>query len=106
MSATTCYEPAGDEPLDRVATPSCRPIANRGHPHGRVDGPIRRPRARSSRSTKPTSSAATPRPRAALAISANDMTRWLLTQLGRGKIPGGDSALFCEATVGRRCGPR
>jgi hypothetical protein len=35
-------------------------------------------------------------PAGGLAISANDMSRWLLTQLGRGKIPGGDRRLFSE----------
>ncbi len=35
-------------------------------------------------------------PAGGLAISANDMGRWLLTQLGRGKIPGRDNRLFSE----------
>ncbi|MEO8453644.1 MAG: serine hydrolase [Sphingomicrobium sp.] len=35
-------------------------------------------------------------PAGGLAISANDMGRWLLTQLGRGKIPGGEKRLFTE----------
>src|SRR6476661_2209644 len=35
-------------------------------------------------------------PAGGLAISANDMGRWLLTQLGRGKIPGSDKRLFTE----------
>lgn len=33
-------------------------------------------------------------PAGGLAISANDMSRWLLTQLGRGKIPDSDKRLF------------
>jgi CubicO group peptidase (beta-lactamase class C family) len=33
-------------------------------------------------------------PAGGLAISANDMSRWLLTQLGHGKIPGNDNNLF------------
>ncbi|HEV8408286.1 MAG TPA: serine hydrolase [Sphingomicrobium sp.] len=36
-------------------------------------------------------------PAGGLAISANDMSRWLLTQLDRGKIPGSDKRLFSEA---------
>ena len=36
-------------------------------------------------------------PAGGLAISANDMSRWLLTQLGRGRIPGSDKRLFTEA---------
>src|SRR6476619_1102492 len=35
-------------------------------------------------------------PAGGLAISANDMGRWLLTQLGCGKIPGSDKRLFTE----------
>ena len=35
-------------------------------------------------------------PAGGLAISANDMSRWLLTQLGRGKIPDTDKRLFSE----------
>lgn len=36
-------------------------------------------------------------PAGGLAISANDMSRWLLTQLDHGKIPGSDRRLFSEA---------
>jgi CubicO group peptidase (beta-lactamase class C family) len=35
-------------------------------------------------------------PAGGLAISANDMGRWLLTQLGHGSIPGSDKRLFSE----------
>jgi CubicO group peptidase (beta-lactamase class C family) len=35
-------------------------------------------------------------PAGGLAISANDMSHWLLTQLGRGKIAGTDKRLFSE----------
>lgn len=35
-------------------------------------------------------------PAGGLAISANDMSRWLLTQLGHGKIPDSDKRLFSE----------
>jgi CubicO group peptidase (beta-lactamase class C family) len=35
-------------------------------------------------------------PAGGLAISANDMSQWLLTQLGHGKIPAGDKRLFSE----------
>ena len=35
-------------------------------------------------------------PAGGLAISANDMSRWLLTQLAHGKIPGGNQRLFSE----------
>ncbi|MEO7240028.1 MAG: serine hydrolase, partial [Sphingomicrobium sp.] len=36
-------------------------------------------------------------PAGGLAISANDMTKWLLTQLGHGRIPGSDKRLFSDA---------
>ena len=36
-------------------------------------------------------------PAGGLAISANDMSRWLLTQLDHGKIPGSDRRLFSDA---------
>jgi len=35
-------------------------------------------------------------PAGGLAISANDMSKWLLAQLGHGKIPGSDKRLFSE----------
>jgi CubicO group peptidase (beta-lactamase class C family) len=35
-------------------------------------------------------------PAGGLAISANDMSRWLLTQLSHGKIPGSDKSLFSQ----------
>jgi len=35
-------------------------------------------------------------PAGGLAISANDMSRWLLTQLAHGQIPGSDKRLFSE----------
>ena len=36
-------------------------------------------------------------PAGGLAISANDMARWLMIQLDAGKLPGGDGRLFSEA---------
>lgn len=69
---------------------------DRGHPHSRSDGPIV-----GLGTQKPLDETAAIAPNAApaggLAISANDMTRWLLTQLGRGKIPDSDKRLFSEA---------
>jgi CubicO group peptidase (beta-lactamase class C family) len=69
--------------------------ADRAHPHGRADGPVVGLGAQ-----KPLDESATiaqnSAPAGGLAISANDMTRWLLTQLGHGKIPGGDQRLFSE----------
>jgi CubicO group peptidase (beta-lactamase class C family) len=68
---------------------------DRGHPHSRSDGAIV-----GLGTQKPLDETAAIAPNAApaggLAISANDMTRWLLTQLAHGKIPGGDRRLFSE----------
>ncbi len=36
-------------------------------------------------------------PAGGLAVSANDMARWLLVQLARGKLPGSEERLFSEA---------
>lgn len=69
--------------------------ANRALPHSRSDGPIVGLGAQ-----KPLDERATISPNAApaggLAISADDMTRWLLTQLNRGKIPGTDRRLYSD----------
>ncbi len=74
----------------RYATP------NRAHPHARLNGKFRGlgdqevldERAALGRTAAPAGG---------LAISANDMARWLLIQLGRGKLPEGDQRLFSEA---------
>ncbi len=68
---------------------------DRGFPHARADGPIV-----GLGTQKPLDETAAIAPNAApaggLAISANDMTRWLTTQLNHGKIPGGDQRLFSD----------
>jgi CubicO group peptidase (beta-lactamase class C family) len=68
---------------------------DRAHPHGRSDGPIV-----GLGTQKPLDESATlsqnSAPAGGLAISANDMTRWLLTQLAHGKIPGGEKRLFSD----------
>ena len=67
--------------------------ADRAHPHGRFDGAIvglGRQQPYGAEATLAGNAA----PAGGLAISANDMTRWLLTQLGRGQIPGGSARLF------------
>ena len=68
---------------------------NRAQPHSRSDGPIvglgtQKPLDESA------TIAANAAPAGGLAISADDMTRWLLTQLDEGKIPGSESRLFSE----------
>ncbi len=78
-----------------VADAEMQANLDRGYPHSRSDGPIV-----GLGTQKPLDEKAAAAPNAApaggLAISANDMTRWLLTQLGRGKIPGSDRRLFSE----------
>ncbi len=68
---------------------------NHARPHSRSSGPIHGMGVQ-----KPLDASATiaqnAAPAGGLAISANDMSRWLLTQLARGKIPGSDKRLFSE----------
>ena len=91
------FKPAGmlhstDDDETRFAT------ADRASPHGRVDGPIvglgdqhllDETAYRSSNSL----------PAGGLAISANDMSRWLLIQLAHGKLPNSDARLFSEKSA-------
>jgi len=69
---------------------------NRARPHARLNGPIR-----GMGDQVPLDETAAIAPNAApaggLAISANDMSQWLLTQLAHGQMPGGDKRLFSEA---------
>jgi CubicO group peptidase (beta-lactamase class C family) len=69
---------------------------NRARAHGRLNGAIRglgdqEPLDESA------DLAANVAPAGGLAISANDMTRWLLVQLAHGKLPEGEGRLFSEA---------
>ena len=68
---------------------------DRAHPHGRFDGAIvglGRQQPYGTEAALPTNAASA----GGLAISANDMTRWLLTQLGHGRIPGSSARLFSD----------
>ena len=67
--------------------------ADRAHPHGRFDGAIVG-LGRQQPYGAEAALAGNAAPAGGLAISANDMTRWLLTQLGRGQIPGSSARLF------------
>lgn len=88
------FRPAGmlrstADPQHRFAT------ANRAHPHARIGAAVRGLAEQSvldERDQLGQSSA----PAGLLAISANDMTKWLQLQLARGKLPGG-GRLFSEA---------
>lgn len=68
---------------------------NRAHAHIRSDGPIiglgeQKPVDDSAQIAENAA------PAGGLSISAEDMTRWLLTQLNRGKIPGTGRRLYSE----------
>jgi CubicO group peptidase (beta-lactamase class C family) len=88
------YRPLGMR-NSTVADTEFQAHPNRGHPHSRSDGPIV-----GLGTQQPLDETATVAPASGpaggLSISANDMTRWLLTQLNRGKIPGSEARLFSE----------
>jgi CubicO group peptidase (beta-lactamase class C family) len=77
-----------------TATPQeFRSKPNHADPHARIDGPVRG----LGTQVKLGTGAELPdvaAPAGGLAISANDMTHWLSTQLAGGKIPGGAKTLF------------
>ena len=66
---------------------------NHARPHSRSGGPIHGLGTQTPLDENATI-AQNAAPAGGLAISANDMSRWLLTQLGRGQIPGSDKRLF------------
>ena len=68
---------------------------NRARPHARLNGAIR---GTGDQAPLDDSSNISPNaaPAGGLAISANDMTRWLAVQLGHGALPDG-TRLFSEA---------
>ncbi len=68
---------------------------NHARPHSRSSGPIHGLGTQTALDENATI-AQNAAPAGGLAISANDMSRWLLTQLGHGKIPGGDQRLFSD----------
>ena len=70
--------------------------ANRAFPHARLDGPFRgvgtqvglNERDELGRNAAPAGG---------LAVSANDMARWMMIQLAHGKLPEGNGRLFSDA---------
>jgi CubicO group peptidase (beta-lactamase class C family) len=66
---------------------------NHARPHSRSGGPIHGLGKQTPLDENATI-AQNAAPAGGLAISANDMSRWLLAQLGRGQIPGSDKRLF------------
>ena len=97
------YRPAGlltatsDEP-SRLAT------ANRAFPHGRISGPVRGlGRLQELDETDQLGAASTPA--GLLAMSANDLAKWLSIQLARGRTPAG-GRLFSEAASAEMWNPQ
>ena len=78
---------------DSVAEFQANP--NHAWPHSRSGGPIQGLGTQTKLDGSATISQ-NAAPAGGLAISANDMSRWLLTQLGQGAIPGSSKRLFSE----------
>ena len=70
--------------------------ADRAQPHARMSGGLRGI-GEQSRLDERDDLGRTAAPAGGLAISANDMARWLMIQLDAGKLPGGNGRLFSEA---------
>lgn len=89
------YKPAGlltatsDEP-SRLGT------ANRAYPHGRINGPVRGLGDQQLLDETDQLGAAST-PAGLLAMSANDLAKWLTIQLAHGKLPNGGQ-LFSESS--------
>jgi CubicO group peptidase (beta-lactamase class C family) len=71
-------------------------VADRAYPHARMDGGLRGIGKQERLDERDVLGKAAA-PAGGLAVSANDMARWLLIQLGRGKLPDSDGRLFSEA---------
>jgi len=70
--------------------------ANRAQPHARMNGGLRGA-GDQEMLDEHDELGRTAAPAGGLAVSANDMARWLLIQLDAGRLPGGDARLFSEA---------
>ena len=69
---------------------------NRARPHARLTGAVRGLGEQAPLQESPGLGGAG-NPAGGLAVSANDMARWLAIQLGHGQIPGSQARLFSEA---------
>ena len=70
--------------------------ADRAQPHARMNGGLRGV-GDQSRLDERDDLGRNAAPAGGLAVSANDMTRWLLLQLDAGRLPGGKDRLFSQA---------
>jgi CubicO group peptidase (beta-lactamase class C family) len=89
------YKPAG---LTTATSdqPSRLHTVNRAYPHGRIDGPVRMlGHQQLLDETDQLGAASTPA--GLLAMSANDLAKWITIQLAHGKLPNGGT-LFSEAS--------
>ncbi|MBS0583410.1 MAG: serine hydrolase [Proteobacteria bacterium] len=68
-------------------------VADRAYPHARMDGGLRGV-GRQERLDERDVLGRAAAPAGGLAVSANDMARWLSIQLGRGKLPDSEGRLF------------
>jgi CubicO group peptidase (beta-lactamase class C family) len=72
--------------------------ADRANPHGRLNGPLRG-LGDQEPLDEMADRAENAAPAGGLAISANDMSRWLLIQLGHGKLPNSNARLFSDESA-------
>ena len=77
---------------DRYAAP------DRAQPHARLNGPIRGAGDQEVLDER-NEAGANAAPAGGLAISANDMARWLQIQLAQGRLPEGNGRLYSEAAA-------
>lgn len=79
-------------------------IANRAYPHARMDGGLRGV-GRQERIDERDALGRNAAPAGGLAVSANDMARWLLIQLGQGRLPDSEGRLYSEAQAAQMWTP-
>jgi CubicO group peptidase (beta-lactamase class C family) len=73
-------------------------IADRAYPHARADGPIHGVGPQSELNERD-ALGRTAAPAGGMAVSANDMARWMLIQLGHGKLPEGGQLFSPEVAA-------
>ena len=88
------YQPLGMS-RSTVSDAELQAAQDRGRPHARLDGPIRGI-GKQVRLDETVGISPAAGPAGGLAISANDMTKWLMVQLGRGQLPGTATRVFSE----------
>lgn len=88
------FRPAG---MTRATTDATRfTVANRAQPHARINGALRGLGAQTVLNERD-ELAQSAAPAGGMAISSNDMAKWLKIQLSRGALPDGKGRLFSEA---------